>query len=221
VLTGRAPVYKMYVFLNAFYLTDADREALRAELARSNATAVYVYAAGAIDRTIGGRTAKQLTGITLVRLRGAGLLQVTLPQGSYGAGSSIEPRFACYYSGVDVMAPLHGTQQGGLAALRTSDGTVVWSAAPNIPSSILRDLALDAGVHMYADPGNAVYACKELVAIRANKSGRQTIYLPTATDAYDCFSGESVGRNSDEVTLTLQEGDTALLYLGAGPPDAQ
>jgi len=220
VLSGRAPLYRMYLFLNAFYLTKADREALRAELARGKATAVYVYTAGAIDKNIGGRTAKHLTGITILPLRGEGLLQVVLPEeaGTYGTHSPVRLRFTCDPT-ADWMATLQGTHTAGLAQLSTEEGTVVWSAAPNIPSSILRGLALDAGVHMYADPGNAVYACKELVGIRAGKSGRHSVYLPDAADVYDCFSGELLGRSTDQVTLALEKGETALLYVGGSPPE--
>ncbi len=223
VLSGRAPLYKLYLFLNAFYLPTADREALRAELARAKATAVYVYAAGAIDQNIGGRTAKHLTGITIVPLRSEGLLQVALPEGAgtYGTRSPVSLRFICEGSAADVMAWLLGTTYGGLAALDTEDGTVVWSGAPNLPSSILRDLALDAGVHVYAEPGDAVYACKELVGIRAGSPGRHSVHLPAAADVYDCFSGQLLAPSTTEVTLALEKGEVALLYVGGSPPQLQ
>ncbi len=219
LLNGRMPTYKMYVFLNVFYANAEDRDALHIELARSKATSIYVYAAGAIDRTIGGRTAKQLTGIAIARLRDKGPLQVALPEATYGTHTALAPRFACVDSKADIMAFLVGTHHGGLARWHSDQGTVVWSAAPNIPARILLDLALDAGVHLYADAGDAIYACADLVGIRASVPGQRKIYLPEAADVYDCFTGQLLQRNTAEVTLNLEAGQTKLLYTGHSAPD--
>ncbi len=58
-----------------------------------------------------------------------------------------------------------------------------------------------------------MYACRQLVALRAAADGPQRLHLPTPSDVYDCFTGELVARNSRQLDLTLQSGDTALLYL--------
>ena len=215
VLAGRCPVYKMYVVLNAFYLTAEDRVALREQLSRKRATCVYIYAAGLIEQTIGGRTAKDLTGLSIVRLRDAGPLQVALGEGTatYGTRGNIEPRFVASEGLGGGLGQLVGTAYDGLVAMDTYSGTVVWSSAPNMPAGVLRDLARQAGVHLYATDGSAVYACRQLVALRAAADGPQRLHLPTPSDVYDCFTGELVARNSRQLDLTLQSGDTALLYL--------
>ena len=219
LLNGRIPAYKMYLFLNAFYANAEDRDALHIQLARSQATAIYIYAAGAIDRTIGGRTAKQLTGIAIARLRGKGPLQVALPEATYGTRTALAPRFACTIGPADILAFLAGTHYGGLAQWRSDQGIVVWSAAPNIPAGILRDLALDAGVHLYADAGDAIYACADLVGIRASAAGPRKVYLREPADVYDAFTGKLLQRATDEVTLKMEAGETRLLYIGHSPPD--
>jgi len=43
------PSYKLYVFCNVWYLTDAEREAIRAKLKKDNAVAFWIYAPGVID----------------------------------------------------------------------------------------------------------------------------------------------------------------------------
>ena len=43
------PDYKLYVFVNTLYLTDAEREVIKNKLKRNNATALFLYGAGVIN----------------------------------------------------------------------------------------------------------------------------------------------------------------------------
>lgn len=43
------PDYKLYVFVNTFYLTDAERKAIKIKLRKNNATALFMYGSGCIN----------------------------------------------------------------------------------------------------------------------------------------------------------------------------
>ncbi len=43
------PDYKLYVFLNCFYLSDSEREVIKRKLAKNNATALFMYANGLMN----------------------------------------------------------------------------------------------------------------------------------------------------------------------------
>lgn len=43
------PDYKLYVFVNAFYLTDAERSAIKEKLKKNHATALFMYGSGCIN----------------------------------------------------------------------------------------------------------------------------------------------------------------------------
>lgn len=43
------PDYKLYVFVNTFYLTDEERKVIRKKLAKNNATALFMYGSGCIN----------------------------------------------------------------------------------------------------------------------------------------------------------------------------
>ena len=49
----KMPDYKLYIFMNDIYLSDAEREVIRAKLAKNHATALFLYGAGIMnpDRT--------------------------------------------------------------------------------------------------------------------------------------------------------------------------
>lgn len=68
------PDYKLYVFMNTFYLTDSERSVIKKKLRKNNATALFMYASGVInpDRTpsIGEDNISALTSIKIGRLDG-------------------------------------------------------------------------------------------------------------------------------------------------------
>lgn len=61
------PDYKLYVFLNCFYLSNEEREKIHAKLRKNGATALFMYANGLInpdkDRKIDIANVEELTGI--------------------------------------------------------------------------------------------------------------------------------------------------------------
>jgi len=217
VLAGNIPVYRFYLVPDAFFLQANDRAALRAQLARDGATGLYVYLAGAVDLTIGGRTMKDLMGITPVRLRDSGLLQVSVGDGAaYGTREPVSPRFVFGRDG-DPVAGLVGSGHGGLVERRGETGLVVWSAAPNVPAALLSEYAVDAGAHLYCAQKAAVYGAGPLLGLRATTGGRHRLLLPEAADVYDCLSGRLLGADTTGVDLELEQGDTVLLRIGSQP----
>ncbi|NLS92378.1 MAG: hypothetical protein GXX96_09465 [Planctomycetaceae bacterium] len=64
----RLPDYKLYVFLNAFYVDAARREAIQTRLARNGATALFFYAPGALGpEGLSPAGMEALTGVRIAR----------------------------------------------------------------------------------------------------------------------------------------------------------
>lgn len=68
------PDYKLYVFVNTFYLTDSEREVIRRKLRKNNAAALFMYASGLInpDRkpSLCEKNISEFTGINIGKLDG-------------------------------------------------------------------------------------------------------------------------------------------------------
>ncbi|WP_176013115.1 hypothetical protein [Victivallis sp. Marseille-Q1083] len=66
------PDYKLYVMINTFVLTDAERQAITAKLTRNNAVAVWLYAPGFInpdaEQRIGNANIEELIGMKIKRI---------------------------------------------------------------------------------------------------------------------------------------------------------
>lgn len=70
----RMPDYKLYVFVNTFYLDDKEREVIKHKLQKNNATALFLYASGLInsdkENKISAENISDLTGIKTKILNG-------------------------------------------------------------------------------------------------------------------------------------------------------
>jgi len=58
--------------------------------------------------------------------------------------------------------------------------TAVWHSSPLVPAAVLRNLAGQAGVHIYCSAGDQVMAEKNLLAIHAAHDGPRQVRLPAA-----------------------------------------
>ena len=93
--------YRLYVFLNTWHVTPAERDAIHARLQRNHATAVWIYAPGYISDRLSVESMRALTGIRLAESDTAGELHVDvvsnghpytrgLPQGfAYGTDVNV------------------------------------------------------------------------------------------------------------------------------------
>jgi hypothetical protein len=86
--------FKLYIFLNTFRVTTAQREAIHAKLKRNNATAVWIHAAGYIDEKLSVQTMSALTGIQLRETNSAGELHVDLTGVRHAYTRSLPRNFA-------------------------------------------------------------------------------------------------------------------------------
>ncbi len=72
----------------------------------------------------------------------------------------------------------------------------VYSPQPNLPANTLRRLAREAGVHIYCDTEEPLYANSRLIALHTLEGGRRTVILPKpCRRVTELFSGRVVAEN--------------------------
>jgi hypothetical protein len=236
LIAGRLPEYKLYVVANAFNLDESARESLREQLARDGKTVLWIYAPGAMDETLSGRTAMELTDLAIGFVAKTAPLWVKVvdstnpliegvPKGfEYGTTDPAGPVFFALPTRGEVLGTIQvpsllekgePREWAGLIASEGEDWTTVFSAAPNVPAELLRPIARHAGVHVYVDTGDEVWANASTLALHALSGGGKRIRLPQALDVRDVVSGERLATNSTEFRVTMREGETRLFALDA------
>jgi hypothetical protein len=231
------PDYKLYIFLDTLYLTEAERRAVKQRVQRDGNVAVWLYGPGVLsEKGFSVENIQDLTGIQ-VKHRVADfygqassrvyLTDFTHPMTAhmmampeFGTDSRLGPIFYCDDPEAKTLGrllPWHGTGAGevpGFVVKEFADWTSVYIAVPCVPAPILRNIARQAGCHIYNDEGDLVYANSHFLAIHTNTGGPKRLRLPKRTDVYDAFTEKLVARNVTEFTDTVPQYETRLYFLG-------
>ncbi|MBT5874761.1 MAG: hypothetical protein HOH43_15190 [Candidatus Latescibacteria bacterium] len=231
LIEGKMPPYKLYIFLNAFRLDRNRREMLARELRRDGRVAVWIYAPGYIEDEPGLEHMTDLTGFEFGRgdHPWGPLMHITdfthpitagLPQDlMWGTNSVLGPVFHLEDPAAEVLGQVvysQGRCLPGLGVKTFEDWTSVYIAAPNIPAPVLRGLARFAGVHLYSDQGDVLYASTQLLSAHSVSGGLRTFVLPHQVEVvFDLYKEEVLGRDVNQFSVTLSPASTSLYYTGA------
>lgn len=132
-------------------------------------------------------------------------------------GFRIAPRFYSVDESADVLGMLAEVDNPGLVVKKQEDGwTSVYSGAPIIPASLLRNIIRDSGGHIYSDSNDVVYANKSSLCLYSPEGGEKTISLPGQMLAIDLLENRVLVNDSDELVLDLEPNTSVL--VGLYPP---
>lgn len=222
--------YKLYVFLNAFRLEPARREALKRVLRRDGRTALWIYAPGYIQEDCSLSNMTDLTGISF----GAGehpwgpqinLVDLSHPitrglsqDVTWGTNSLLGPVFHVADDGARTLGNVvysQGRCRPGFVVKEFPGWRSIYSAAPNIPAQVLRGIARYAGAHIYNDQGDTLYATPNLLALHTAAGGERSISLPGQAEVvYDLFGKRIVAERSDTFEISLAPASTGFYFTG-------
>ena len=214
--------HRMVILPVSFAPTEAQRKALDA-LKSNGRVLVFLYAPGLYKN---GRldpfAMEDFTGIRLALKEDPTPLRVTLgdpphlPKPLHNLSFGTDADVAPYVTVADPDAAVCGRLPSGepaFAIRQYPSWTAVFSAAPMLPSSLLRHLAERAGVHMYTDAGDVVWAARDLVALSIDKPGTRTLRLPRPARVRDVFSGKLVAERTDTIRVDMPEKTTRTFVL--------
>ena len=107
----------------------------------------------------------------------------------------------------------------GVKTFNAGDPAASWSsvymAAPDVPAPVLRGIASFAGVHLYNEDGDVIYATPELLSVHTVSGGPRTFKLPRPAEmVYDLFNERVLVRNAAEFKVELPPASTALYFTG-------
>jgi len=225
-LAGKLPPFKLYVFLNPFRLDGARRTALAGQLQRDGRTALWIYAPGYIREAPSLAHMEELTGIRfgLGEQPWGPLVHVTdfghpitagLSQDLFwGTNAKLAPLFHVDDPDARVLGDVvysQGNCRPGFAVKEFREWKSIYSAAPNLPAGVLRNIARWSGVHIYNDAGDVLYANRALLGIHTLSGGRRWIKLPRPAAAIvDLWAKKIVARNASAFEVDLQPKSSVL-----------
>ena len=92
------------------------------------------------------------------------------------------------------LGTLEGRREVALALKSMPGWTSVYTLNPVLPAAFLRALACRAGVHLYNDRDDTLYASRSFLTLAADAAGPRRVQLPRRADVLDPFTGERLWR---------------------------
>ena len=80
-----------------------------------------------------------------------------------------------------------------------------------MPWPLLRDIAREAGVHIYDEQGDMVWANNAFLALYSQSAGPHTVRFPRPVTVEDAYDGGILGTNVTSLQLDLNQWETRLL----------
>ncbi len=216
--------YRLLVFPFSFLCAPGTRAAIHRRV-EAGATALFLYAAGITDgETASRENMGQLLGMK-VRMEVPGVLAATLEESvaaQYGiapkARSIGNPKTGHFRYVIDDphVTPLARYADGAVAAavFPRGKGRIILSAVSAAPVALYKLAARMAGVHLYSDTDDALYASGEFLVLHTRQAGAKRLCFPRVVPQItEVFSGEVVAENVTEVTVELPAKTTAVYCL--------
>lgn len=216
--TDAARPYRLVIFADALYLSDAERQTVRQKVAGHGRTLLWIYGGGWL--TDSGVSPEAMATVTGIRVKLNDLVgpvrattYVTGTRLTYGTCADIGPELV----GDDPEAEALGWMlyRGQPALLRKPQPgwTSIWSGAPILPAAVLRQFARDAGVHIFADAGDYLTGDEHMLCLHAAFAGERSLTLATPADVCDVRTGKTIIRNASNFTVYLDRGQTGVWAL--------
>jgi len=224
------PPYRVYIFLNAFFINSRKRKAIHNVVCKNRRTAVWYYAPGFLGPDGSSLEGMEtLTGIRFGQSSVAYHLLTTLRQKKHpllegmprfiGAtaiedrAGVITPLFYVDDPQAETLGYLQALDRPGLALKEFQDWRSLYIASPIIPPRFYINLFRYAGVHVYLDTEDIVLVNRSYLAINASSDGIRHISLPREKRVLDAFNGRLISPSTKEITCKMRFGETRIFRL--------
>lgn len=130
-----------------------------------------------------------------------------------------DPTFAMgpvFYSddpGATVLGMLPAIEKPGFCVKEFGGWKSVYAASPVMTKDVLRNIAKFAGVHIYVDSGDLVYANKHFLSVYPRTPGRKTVRLPELRSVTDLWNDYLVTENAREFDVEMKANRTYMYLL--------
>jgi len=237
VLDEKAPIAGAYLFLNAFRLTEAERERLHARFAAEQACAIWLYAPGYYAGDV--RSAANISKTVMMNVRtfdgrqhGGSAFKLAggwkKAEESFGAPVEWAPLFYIDDDDADMLAQYQAVARTSAAVRFLPEGwTSVYVAEPAITPGFLRELfRILEFQNLFRATSRSqldtVHVGENLLAIHGRQTGEASLNLRVPVSSIDLFDPEIGWTDQSSFLMPLKTGETRFFQFhqpGDGPVD--
>jgi beta-galactosidase len=234
--------YKVFIFENTVFLSEAQRAQIKAKLQKGNRTLIWLYDSGYISEN--GKSAQAMSDLTGLKIQTEEkyerlspmmengknpLLQNVQPfqggsemmlamfglRGSVASFSARPQPFWIEDESATVLARYAETNRAAMALKKMPGWTSIYIGAPNaLGGDLLNNIARQAGAYIYGAPGQAVNMNADFVSLHAMKSATYTLRLPkNRSRVRDALTGKVLAEKVSSYSFPVQAQSTYWFFL--------
>ena len=195
--------YKLYVFPNAFRTDRRFRDAVE-KLREQGRTLLWLYAPGAMDgKGVGCESAmRDLTGLSLKAEKKGMTAEAKMLDDGRTIGQPIaKPTYLYSLNNADIVYGVYTNGAVAAGAVKTGNGTSVFSGVWALDVPFIKEVMKLAGVHIYSETSDPIEANDAVVALHARFAGRKTIRLPKRSTVLDVYAQRIIARDVMEFSF--------------------
>ncbi len=205
--------YKVMIFLDAYFMTDEQREYINTKLKKDNRTLVFVSGCDCIsDDGFSKENMEKMCGFKLEQLE-KDEKSINACDSIYGYSEAKTPT---WYINEDIV-PLGRysvSRKCGLAKKEFYGYTSYFSGVGNISASVFRHILKNAGVFIYAENDTAVYVNSSAIGVYNTRNEFTEVNVPYDGEFIEIFSGKKYKSINGKVTLPTGTDPAQMLLLG-------
>lgn len=225
------PSYKIYLFRDMFYTSRGKTKKIRDFVEKADASCVWFYAAGLLgENDINANAIEKLTHIKMNILNFATSQQLTILDFEHPVTNGVQqtqgtagnedlrgiygPMLFVDDDQADILGQIESIKKPGSAFKRQGSRFDAWFASPLLKPRLLANLACQADVHLYVEPGNVIFGCGNVISLQSDinkkiefkpNSGVEKVKNILTDEIYPCLNGS--------VMINLIAGNPVLLKL--------
>ncbi|MBR5295053.1 MAG: hypothetical protein IKU24_00515 [Clostridia bacterium] len=205
--------YKLYIFLNAYALTEKEREYINKTLKGEGRSLLFV---GPSD-FIGEDGASLLRASDLLEMN-LGILEkdegkIRAFNSTYGYEKPKNPTLFVEDEKAEVLGRFSDSRKCALALREREDYKVFFSSVGNLSHNTLREIARRAGVHIFAENGIFTYINDRFLGVYNTGAEKTEILLKEDGEYEEIFSGKIYSTKEKKITLPTGECPAQMLCI--------
>ena len=205
--------YKLYIFLDAYYMTDEQRDYINNFIKKDGRSLLFVSGCDCIsDKGYCLADMEKMSGFTLK--------EVAFKEKSinscgtiYGYGEAKVPTYYVDDPDAEVMGRYGISRECGLAKKKLDGYTMYFSGVGNVSAAVLRQIAKEAGVFIYAEGDVATYVNSGVVGIYNTRDEYTTVTVPFDGEFEEMFSGAVYKSENGKVVLPTGKSPAQMLII--------
>lgn len=228
---GRISNAKVLVFINAYYLTAAEKDFINKEFKKDRKIIVWHYAPGYInEKNIDLKAMSELVDMNIETDTKAMRMRPIAVPGSDPLAAGLKPlqgigdstrcffdisangdylqlfcqRFRINDPTTVTLAKYYEDGQSAIAVKRLKNYTSIYVAAlGGFSPELLNNAAREAGAFVASRPGPVINLNGNFISIHGVAGGKYTIKLPRTADVYEPFTGQTIAKQVDSFELEI------------------